>query len=198
MTAGIVILQLVVLGVVLESDLGHRRIGWFRVMRPVIAVIAIVPAFFTTVPTTAHDLILQAAGALAGLVLGLFSVCPLLVSVRYDPAWRRRWFGHFGPKYGGARPAVISRAGLGYAVVWIAVTAFRLGFAYGSQHWFPAALGRFMAGNQLSATALTNTFILLSIGMDLFRSIGLWTRGRLARAAVGRAPAGTVATAGFR
>lgn len=199
MTASIVILQLAILGVVLESDLGRRKIGWFRVMRPVIAAAAIVPAFFTTLPTAGHDLLLQAAGALAGLLLGLFSVCPLLVSVSYDPAWRGRRFGHFGPERGRARPAAVSRAGLGYAFVWIAVTVLRLGFAYGSQHWFPADLGRFMVSNQLSATALTNAFIFLSVGMDLFRSIGLWTRGRLARlAADDRAPAPAVATGGFR
>jgi hypothetical protein len=199
MTASIVILQLAILGVVLESDLGLRKIGWFRVMRPVIAVVVIVPAFFTTVPTAGHDLLLQAAGALAGLVLGLFSVCPLLVSVSCEPAWRSRWFGHFGPERGRTRPAAVSRAGLGYAVVWSAVTVFRLGFAYGAQHWFPAGLGQFMASNELSATALTNAFIFLSIGMDLFRSIGLWTRGRLARPpAAERAPAAAVAAGGFR
>jgi hypothetical protein len=50
MSASIVILQLVVLGVVLESDLGRRKIGWFRVLRPVVTVVIIVPFFFTTLP----------------------------------------------------------------------------------------------------------------------------------------------------
>jgi len=65
MTASIVILQMAVLAVVLESDLGRRKIGWFRVLRPVVTVVAIVPFFFTTLPTARDDLILQAAGALA-------------------------------------------------------------------------------------------------------------------------------------
>ncbi|MGH3245045.1 MAG: hypothetical protein ACRDOI_02395 [Trebonia sp.] len=89
MTASIVILQLAVLAVVLESDLGRRRIGWFRTART---------------PAT---------------------------------------------------PAAVSQAGLGYAVIWIAVTLARLGFAYGAQHLFPAELGQFLVSHQLSATALT-------------------------------------------
>jgi hypothetical protein len=181
MTASIVTLQLAVLAVVLESDLGRRKVGWFRVLRPVVTVLAIVPFFFTTLPTARNDLILQAAGALAGALLGLASVSPLLVSVSYDPAWRPR----FRTARTRSRPAAVSQAGLGYATIWIAVTAARLGFAYGAQHLFPAGLGRFLAGQMLSDTALANAFIFLSLGMDLFRSILLWTRGRRARLAAG-------------
>jgi hypothetical protein len=182
MTASIVILQLAVLAVVLESDLGRRKIGWFRVLRPVITVVAIVPFFFTTLPTARNDLILQAAGALAGALLGLVSVSPLLVSVSYDPAWRPRWFRTARTR---SRPAAVSRAGRGYAAIWIAVTAARLGFAYGAQHVFPTQLGRFLAVHMLSDTALANAFIFLSLGMDLFRSLLLWARGRRARLCAG-------------
>ena len=181
MTASIVILQLAILAVVLESDLGRRKIGWFRVLRPVIAVVAIVPFFFTTLPVARNDLILQAAGALAGALLGLISVSPLLVSVSYDPAWRRHWFRTARAT---GKPAAVSHAGLGYAAIWIAVTAARLGFAYGAQHLFPTGLGQFLTSHHLSDTALTNAFIFLAVGMDLFRSIGLWTRGRRSRPTV--------------
>jgi hypothetical protein len=173
MTANVVILQLVILTVVLESDLGRRKIGWFRVARPVIAVATIVPFFFTTMPTGGNNLVLQGAGALAGALLGAFSVSPLLMSVGYEQAWRRR---HFRSADTPATPAVVSHAGAGYAAVWIAVTLARLGFAYGSEHVFPAALGRFMAEQQISPDALTNTFIFLAIAMDLARSLGLWAR----------------------
>ncbi|MFD8096441.1 hypothetical protein [Streptomyces malaysiensis] len=186
MTANIVILQLVILTVVLESDLGRRKIGWFRVARPVTAVAAIVPFFFTTVPTGGNDLILQGAGALTGALLGAFSVCPLLMSVGHDPAWRRR---HFRTATTPAKPAVVSHAGAGYAAVWIAVTLARLGFAYGSEHIFPAALGRFLVDQQLSADALANAFILLAIAMDLARSLGLWARARTHLVQAGIAPA---------
>lgn len=189
MTANIVILQPAILAVVLESDLGHRRIGWFRVARPIIAVAAIVPLYFTSLPTAGHDLLLQGAGALTGTLLGLLCVSPLLVSVEYRPAWRGRWSRRSGG------PAAVSRAGAGYAAIWIVATAARLAFAYGAQHVFPVGLGHFLAVHQLSGTALTNAFIFLAVGMDLFRSLGLWVRGR-ARLAEGRPMAGAAAVAG--
>ena len=186
MTFSIVLLQLLLLGVIMESDLGRRKIGWFRVLRPVIAVAAIVPFFFTSLPTGHADLILQGAGALAGAALGLFAVSPLLVSVGYDPAWLRRGFrtGRT-PRH----PAAVSHAGAGYAAIWIAVTAIRLGFAYGAQHVFPSALSQFLVSHQLSSIALGNAFIFLAIGMDLFRSAGLWTRGRHQLAIAAQGPA---------
>ncbi len=177
MSASILILQLAVLGVVLESDLGRRKIGWFRVLRPVITVVIIVPFFFTSLPTAGGDLALQAAGAVAGVLLGLASVSPLFVWVGYDPAYRSRWFGT-------ARApgqAAVSRAGLGYAVIWTAVTAGRLWFAYGAQHVFRAELGQFLVVHGLSGPALANAFIFLSIGMDLARSALLAGRGWSAR-----------------
>jgi len=178
MTASIVILQLAVLTVVLESDLGRRKVGWFRVARPVIAVATIVPFFFTTVPTGGGNLLLQAAGLSAGVVLGALAVSPLLMSVDFAPAWRRR---HFRTARTPASPAAVSHAGVGYAALWIGVTFARLTFAYGADHWFPAPLGTFMHTHDLSSTALANCFIFLAIAMDLTRSLGLWTRARHAR-----------------
>ncbi|HEY2279490.1 MAG TPA: hypothetical protein VGI00_14120 [Streptosporangiaceae bacterium] len=175
MTTSILILQLAVLGVVLESDLGRRKVGWFRVLRPVITVALVVPFFFTSLPTSGHDLLLQGAGALAGILLGLASMTPRFVSVGYDPAWRGRFHR------GRPKSAVVSRAGAGYASIWIAVTAARLWFAYAAQHEFPVQLGHFLAAHQLSGGALANAFIFLAIGMDLFRSVLLAGRSRRIR-----------------
>jgi len=193
MTANIVIMQLTILAVVLESDLGRRKIGWFRVGRPIVGVTLIVPFFFTSLPTGENDLLLQGVGALAGAVLGLFSVCPPLVSVDFEPDWRGRR-PRTSPTPG--RPAAVSRSGAGYAAVWIAVTAARLGFAYGAQHVFPVGLGMFLATHHLSATGLTNCFIFLSVGMSLFRSLGLWVRGRACLAQAGPVVGAARATGG--
>jgi hypothetical protein len=191
MTTSVLILQLAVLGVVLESDLGRRKVGWFRVLRPVIAVVLIVPFFFTSLPTSGHDLVLQGAGALTGILLGLFAMGPWFVSVGYEPAWRGQ-FGRSRP-----RGTVVSRAGAGYAAVWIVVTVVRLWFAYGSQHEFPHQLGHFLVAHQLSPAALVNAFIFLSIGMDLFRSVLLYGRARrVRRPAVAGTPAAAAPSAG--
>jgi hypothetical protein len=176
MSANIVILQLALLGVVLESDLGRKKAGWFRVLRPVVAVVLIVPFFFTSLPTGRNDLLLQGAGALAGALLGLACMGPWFVKVGYDPAWRSRLF-----RQRPARGRVVTRAGFGYAGIWIVFLAARLWFAYGSQHEFPVQLGHFLAAHQLSASALTNAFIFLSIGMDLFRSVLLAARAQRVR-----------------
>jgi hypothetical protein len=180
MSLNIVILQLAVLIVVLESDLGRRKLSWLRVLRPVITIVIIVPFFFTTLPTSGNDLALQAAGALIGATLGLLSVSSLFVSVGFDPDYTSRW-SRRARRNQRQRGASITRAGVGYASIWVAVTVARMGFAYGAQHVFPNALGQFMETWRLSASGLTNAFIFLSIGMDLFRSIGLVGRGRAAR-----------------
>jgi len=131
MSASIVILQLVVLGVVLESDLGRRKIGGFRVLRPVVTVVIIVPFFFTTLPTSGNNLALQAAGVLVGATLGQVSVSSLFVSVGFVPDYTSRWSLRTR-RDGRRRGAAISRAGVGYAAIWVEVFAARMGFAYGA------------------------------------------------------------------
>jgi hypothetical protein len=172
-----VILSLAILGVVLESDLGHKPIGWFRIARPIIVAVALVPIFFKTLPTSGNNLALQGVGALLGISLGLFSVSPLFVSVRFDPSFRGR-LARARSQPG--KPAVVTFSGAGYATVWIIASAARLAFAWTSQHLFPHALGVFMAKHQLSGDALTNALIFLPLGMDMFRSVGLLARGSTA------------------
>lgn len=181
MTTSTVLIQLLVLAVVLESDLGQRKVGWFRVWRPVVTVLAVVPFFLTGLPTSGANPMLQATATLLGVLLGLASVTPALVRVDYDPAWQRRWFRSARTRPG----AIVSHAGWGYAAIWIAVTAARLAFSYSSEHVFPASLGRFMAEHQLSPVGLTNAFIFSALGMSVARSLGLAARSRTARRLAG-------------
>jgi hypothetical protein len=179
MPANVWILNLVVLGVVLEADLGRRKIGWFRVLRPLLTAILICPLFLDSIPTDGHDLALQAVGIGVGVLLGL--AAHLFISVGHGPVKSRR----------GTRDRAVSRAGFGYAAFWTVIYGGRLLFIYGTLHWFPVPLGQFMAAHQLSAAGLTDALIFMAVAMALARSALLGVRGR----AAARFAAGTGASA---
>jgi len=50
MSSSVWINNLVVLGVILEADLGRRKITWFRLARPMIVAAAIVIYYLTKTP----------------------------------------------------------------------------------------------------------------------------------------------------
>jgi hypothetical protein len=168
MPANVWILNLVVLGAVLEADLGRRKVGWFRLLRPLLTAVLICPLFLDSVPTDRHDVALQAAGIGVGVLLGL--VAHLFISVGYGPVKGRR----------GTRDRAVSRTGFGYAAFWTVIYGGRLLFIYGTLHWFSASLVQFMAAHQLSAAGLTDALIFMAVAMALARSVLLGVRGRAA------------------
>ena len=99
-----------------------------------------------------------AAGAGAGALLGLLAAS--LMRVEHDPG------------SGG----VFTRAGIGYALIWIAVVATRLAFIYGSGHWFSSSLDSWMLAHQITADALTNGLILMALAMTTARTLSLLAR----------------------
>ena len=61
-----------VLAVVLEADLGpHRKIGWFRIARPLVTAAVLVPLYFAGFSTHGTGLVLELAATAAGLLLGV-------------------------------------------------------------------------------------------------------------------------------
>jgi hypothetical protein len=155
------ILNAIVLLVVLEADLGrHRKIGWFRILRPFVTSAVAVAIFVKAVTTTGTGLTLELALAAAGLAIGLAATT--LMTVYRSPATHKP----------------VSRAGFGYALLWIVVIGARTAFSYGSVHWFGHQLDTWMTQHAVTSAALTDALLFMAIAMVVTRTAGLALRAR--------------------
>jgi hypothetical protein len=175
--ASVWILNLAVLASVMISDLGTRRIGPERLLRPAITIGLIVPFFIEGAATSGHGLIFEIVATAAGLALGALAAATM--QVRYDPRARGSWLARRVGR-GQRRGRAVSHAGLAYLLIWVLVVGGRLYFAWGSSHQFGAQLGRWMATSQISSNALIDGLIFLSVAMIVARTGILAIRARTA------------------
>jgi hypothetical protein len=164
MSSSVWIINLVVLGVVLEADLGRRKITWFRLARPVIVAAAIVIYYLAKTPVATHGggLAFELALAALGIVLGL--AAGLMFRVFRD------------------RGIPWSQAGFAYALLWIVVIGARIGFAEATSH--SRTVQVWLGTHHITGDAVTDALIFMAVGMLLVRTGTL----RLRAAALPAAP----------
>jgi hypothetical protein len=158
--ASVLIPNLVILVTVLLSDYGQRAFTTTRLIRPFIAAVVIIPFFFKGVQSSGNGLLLEVAGVLAGLALGVLAAS--LMRVFADPATGR----------------VVTRGGLPYVLFWVVIVAARLYFTYGSEHVFSRQLGSWLYTNSVTVNGLTAALIFFSVAMLLGRTGALAARAR--------------------
>jgi hypothetical protein len=165
-----IILSAAILIGVLVSDLGRRAVTPRRLRRPLLIAGVAGSMYLSAFATSGDGLALELAGAGVGAVLGLLAAG--LMRVGYDASEGKAF----------------TRAGAGYAFIWIAVVSARLAFIYGSENWFSSSLGSWMVAHHVTAAALTNGLVLMALAMTVARTLSLIARARLnENARMGRA-----------
>lgn len=153
MTSALVV-DAVILAAVLEADLGGaRKLGLFRLLRPLLLAAGIVPLFIKPVVTHGHGLTFELVLAGVGVLLGLVASALMHVSPQTSSG-------------AGAQ----TRAGFGYALLWIVVLGARAAFSYGSNHWFGGSLEHWQIHHQVTTAAITDGLVFEAVAMLLTRT----------------------------
>jgi hypothetical protein len=155
-----------VLVVILTSDLGRRRVTAMRLIRPLIAVGIVMAVFFHSLQLAGNDLSLQLVGVGIGAILGLTA-------------------GAMLPAHMDSSGQVYTRAGVLYALFWIAMSGARVAFVYGIEHWFTAAIITFSIKYRISGPEVyANSLVLMALATVLARTAVVMNRRRRLRASV--------------
>ena len=151
---------------ILATQLGTRRPDLKRLLLPVVVVGGIGAKYLKALPSASTAQLLLVAGVGVGLLFGLASVA--LIKVRRDEQTGR----------------LVTIAGWPYAVVWTLALALRLGFAFGSTHWFAHQIATFSMAHHVPATTYGTAFVLMVLTMILVRTAGVLLRARSVQASI--------------
>jgi hypothetical protein len=164
MSSSVWIINLVVLGAVYESDLGHRKITWFRTLRPILLTGVIVSFYLAGVATRSDALAFELLLPVFGIFLGVCAASLFMVTFEPDG---RTW----------------TRAGIAYALLWAAVIGARLAFAYATTH--SHQLQHLLAIHHITSAAITDGLIFMAVAMLLTRTGALVVKARVVRSSHG-------------
>lgn len=162
MLTNAIILTAVILVGVFTADLGYRAVTTRRLLRPLIIAGGAGAMFLTAFATSGAGLALELAATGIGALLGLLAA------------------GFMRVERDGRTGQAFTRAGIGYALIWIVTVTARLAFIYGSQHWFSASLGSWMFAHHITVAALTDGLVLMALAMTTARTLSLVARSQIA------------------
>jgi hypothetical protein len=146
MTSSQYFLNAAILVWILWANLGTHVLTPRRVLLPLGIAAVVGWSYLRGTPTAGNDLTLEAVGLVAGIAFGVLAA--LLVRVRRTDR------------------GVLTTAGAPFAALWIVVIGGRMLFAYGTDHWFGAAVVRFSVRHDItSAGAWTAAFVLMALAM---------------------------------
>jgi hypothetical protein len=155
-----IILSLVILAGVFFSDLGQRAVTAHRLLRPLLIAGGAGALYLTALATSGDGLAIELAGLGAGALLGLFAASFMRVEADQGTG------------------QAFTKAGIGYALIWIATISARLTFIYGAQHWFPASLSSWLLAHHITGDALTDALIVMALAMTTARTLSLLVRSQ--------------------
>ncbi|MEZ5116065.1 MAG: hypothetical protein R2737_07335 [Candidatus Nanopelagicales bacterium] len=168
------ILTAALLAWALLRNVGARRVTAQTFAVPVAVVVVAAVAFLVPLPAAGNDLALVGVFAAAGAALGLLTSAATRVQVRDG--------------------AVVATAGLGFALVWLAVIAGRIAFAEWATGPGARTVGEFSRDHLITgADAWTAAFVVLALVMVLTRTVALAVRTSRARTATSALTAPTAA-----
>jgi hypothetical protein len=156
---------------ILATQLGTRRPDLKRLLFPVAIVGGVGAKYLRDLPGGLTSHLLEIAGVGVGLLFGLAALA--FITVDKDKSDGR----------------LVTRSGWAYAVIWLSALALRLGFAFGSTHWFAGPLSSFSTAHHVPAPTYASAFVLMVLTMIAVRTGGVILRGKVAGAHI---PTGNV------
>lgn len=166
MSTGQYILFIGLFVLVVATQTGRRMPNAQRLIVPVVIVGAFGFKYLKKFPSGGTAQLLVLGGVALGIVFGLLSLT--LIRVEKDSATGR----------------LVTIAGTSYVALWTAALIARLGFAYGSTHWFRSDLVSFSIQHHVAAQAYATAFVLWVLLMIVIRTVGVIVRAQHAGARI--------------
>lgn len=144
---------------IVATQVGRRQPNVQRLIIPLVIVGVFGFKYLKSFPSGGTAQLLVTAGIALGIVFGALALTMIRVEKDSDTG------------------RLVTIAGLSYVVLWTIALVARLGFAFGSTHWFRSDLASFSIQHHVPSDTYATAFVLWVSLMILIRTIGVIVRG---------------------